>query len=218
MNAEESQLFWSKVDKNGPVVRPELSNCWIWTASKRSGYGAFGIKRRIQQAHRLSYEQVHGQVPYLLRHRCDNKACVRPDHMEPGTHKDNAEDMSKRNPNVHILNEDQVIKARRLAAGGKSISLIMKDLQITNRQALMSAIQGKTFSYLAGALDLNDIYRPIFGKLTEEQYAEIFEELKSPYRGQGRHLAVKYGVHPSLITHIKNGKIKSIKNVSYDEH
>ena len=23
-------LFWEKVDKSGPQVRPELSGCWIW--------------------------------------------------------------------------------------------------------------------------------------------------------------------------------------------
>lgn len=28
------QRFWAKVDKNGPVVRPELGPCWIWTGNR----------------------------------------------------------------------------------------------------------------------------------------------------------------------------------------
>lgn len=39
--------FWSKVDKDGPIPahKPELGQCWVWTASKNNaGYGRFGFQ------------------------------------------------------------------------------------------------------------------------------------------------------------------------------
>jgi hypothetical protein len=212
MDEEHIARFWTKVNKIGPVVRPELGNCWIWTAGLRSGYGAFGVHRKAQQAHRLSYELEYGEVPALLRHKCDTRSCVRPDHLEPGTVKDNARDMLERNPNIYILSVDDVVKARRLAAGGKSVDYIKRILKIDNHNALMKAIQGKTFPHVQEPpVQLENIYRPIYNILTEEQYEEIVESLKHSYRGQGRSLAVKYGVDPSMITLIKHGKVKTVR-------
>jgi hypothetical protein len=49
-------------------------------------------------AHRVSYEHFVGAIPsgLLVRHKCDNPPCVRPDHLEPGTHRDNALDCVSR--------------------------------------------------------------------------------------------------------------------------
>src|SRR5258708_3651290 len=39
-----SDRFWAKVNKNGPILIPELGNCWVWTASTdRKGYGKLQI-------------------------------------------------------------------------------------------------------------------------------------------------------------------------------
>lgn len=67
--------------------------CWEWTGHRsRTGYGAIAMPRRegktnIAKAHRVSYELFVGPIPdgLVIDHLCRNRACVRPDHMEPVT-------------------------------------------------------------------------------------------------------------------------------------
>lgn len=89
------ERFWSHVDKNGPIVRPELGPCWIWTGGcTDKGYGKFRVEGRDSRAHRVSWEMHNGPIPedHAVCHKCDNPPCVRPDHLEPGTHQDNMTD------------------------------------------------------------------------------------------------------------------------------
>jgi len=92
-----ADLFWAKVDKNGPVPahRAELGNCWEWAASTlKGGYGYFKYAGKTAAAHRFSWQLRNGQLPagaHVLHH-CDNPRCVRPEHLFVGNNTDNVAD------------------------------------------------------------------------------------------------------------------------------
>jgi hypothetical protein len=66
--------------------------CWLWTGAKTPyGYGKILTFRSIRVAHRVLYEALVGPVPegMELDHLCRTPACVRPDHLEPVSHREN---------------------------------------------------------------------------------------------------------------------------------
>lgn len=84
------ERFWSKVQRG--------DGCWTWAGSRdQKGYGLFRYQGRLIRAHRLVLISLgHDMVGRVSRHACDNPPCVRPDHLEPGTVVDNAQDCAKR--------------------------------------------------------------------------------------------------------------------------
>jgi len=92
-----SERFWEKVDKR-PGHGPN-GDCWVWTASRLpAGYGTFRLKDRVQKAHRVSFMLHVGDLPEdrMIRHDCDNPACVNPAHLRIGEHFQNMKDMVDR--------------------------------------------------------------------------------------------------------------------------
>ncbi len=83
-------------------IRVDASGCWLWTAStKSSGYGQFVVRAssgRPETAHRVAYRAFVDDIPagFVVRHRCDVKLCVRPDHLDIGTPADNSRDYWER--------------------------------------------------------------------------------------------------------------------------
>lgn len=78
---EVQARFWRFV---GPS-RNE-GECWLWGGTiARNGYGVFSIFKVQFKAHRLVYESIIGplQAGQHLHHRCQNTACVNPQHLQP---------------------------------------------------------------------------------------------------------------------------------------
>jgi hypothetical protein len=76
--------------------------CWEWNGKRNDqGYGIVHAARHgldSARAHRVMFELNAGPIPdgMVIRHRCDNPPCVNPDHLQVGTQRDNARDMSIR--------------------------------------------------------------------------------------------------------------------------
>lgn len=93
-DARTIERFWSHVEKT--------DGCWNWTSARSKcgkGYGVFNANDKSLGAHRVSFEIANGPIPSGLHvlHSCDNKICVRPDHLHLGTHKQNMEEAAERN-------------------------------------------------------------------------------------------------------------------------
>lgn len=63
-----------------------------------TGYGAIKRNGKRLLAHRVSFEEFNGPIPdgFLVRHTCDVRECVNPEHLLIGTHADNHRDKAVR--------------------------------------------------------------------------------------------------------------------------
>jgi len=117
-----------------------LGPCWVWEAAVSArGYGVFnndGSGNGLAGTHRIAYELVVGPIPdgLLVLHHCDNRRCVRPDHLFVGTYTDNNRDTAakgrigtQQHPEIvrrgsqqsqAKLTEAQVLEIRALAGTG----------------------------------------------------------------------------------------------------
>lgn len=101
--ASPEDRFWRNVSKSE-------SGCWNWTASvDRSGHGQFGLNGKLMLVHRFSFALHNGVIPEgkIIRHKCDNRRCVNPDHLVAGTIWEN--------------NQDRVIRRHVVGPGRKSL-------------------------------------------------------------------------------------------------
>jgi hypothetical protein len=71
---------------SGPKFTGFLTDAWEWTGAKDSGgYGKFADRRKCRAAHKFLWKTTMG-LPYPkgyeLHHKCGNRACLNPAHLE----------------------------------------------------------------------------------------------------------------------------------------
>lgn len=120
---EDQKRFFAKIERT--------PTCWNWNAGRfESGYGAFGLCKKLVKAHRVSFKLHKGEIPegLMVLHSCDNRRCVNPDHLFAGTHQDNMEDRKKKGRAIgankgeahHLakLSTEDVLKIRKAYEAG----------------------------------------------------------------------------------------------------
>lgn len=69
------------------------SGCWEWNIVDYHGYGkSIQVAKRHFKPHRISLFKYSGEYPELVRHKCNNRRCVNPKHLEGGSCRENAKD------------------------------------------------------------------------------------------------------------------------------
>lgn len=113
------------------------NGCWIWQGDKTyRGYGRMSVGNKSRSTHRLAYEAWVGPIPegMLIRHTCDTPLCINPEHLIPGTPKDNMQDKySRGRANMPKGDEHYETKAKTLRALENQVDFQLKT-QIKKRQ------------------------------------------------------------------------------------
>jgi|SRR5579859_1508444 len=121
----------------------KTKTCWLWQGMLcGKGYGKFIFERRLQYAHRVSYQLFVGSIPegLCVLHKCDVPACVNPKHLFLGTNLDNVQDMMQKgrlNPPrgvrnaLHKLTDNKVRRIRHLYSRGVLQNRLAKDFGVS---------------------------------------------------------------------------------------
>lgn len=92
------------------IVKDKKKGCWIWKKGKIPRYPTVYFRGVPEiEVHHLMYELIKKEtVPLdrILRHTCDDSRCVNPDHLVPGTKKDNRRDFMERHPRAKEIMEE----------------------------------------------------------------------------------------------------------------
>lgn len=143
-----------------------VSGCWEWQGCKRSGYGHTIVgsrtdgTRHTERAHRLAYMVWNGEIPrgYDVCHKCDNPACINPNHLFIGTRQDNVDDRERKGRNVIKIGEEQprskltkkVVKEARWERAYRGTSFQkLADKYGVSKKTMQNAIAGVTWKCVA---------------------------------------------------------------------
>lgn len=165
--------FWRMVYKYGsiPVNKPCVGNCWIWLGNvNNNGYGYLTIGDRTQRAHRVVYELVlGGPIPKdkQINHRCDNKICVRPTHLQLGTQAENIQEAVDRglypSGEAHYrakLTEQDVVAIRRDYIPGKIGYMTLAQRYSVSQDTIKDVVFGYTWRKTGGTIRIRHSKRP----------------------------------------------------------
>lgn len=151
----ELARFEAKFDRG-----PADDSCWQWNAAKLdSGYGVFGVRKRVFLAHRVAFRLANGRDPReVVRHECNNPSCVNPSHLSDGTMQDNADDTvrsgrigprgGEASPNAKLTDAAVREIRRRYRSGGVKQSELAAEFGVV-AQRISDIVCGRSWTHVA---------------------------------------------------------------------
>jgi len=147
--------FLERVDaSHGPQA------CWPYLGCDRgNGYGAIKHERRVLSSHCVAYVLAYGEIPVdsIVAHKCDNRGCCNPAHLEAITPGKNNQDADRRLGRDYargeaaptsVLTEPDVKAIRNLASGGLGYIRIARELGF-NPNTVKNVVYRRTWKHIA---------------------------------------------------------------------
>ncbi|PFR93490.1 HNH endonuclease [Priestia megaterium] len=188
------------IDENG---------CFICTSHKpnKDGYRQIRINKQLYLMHRYIYMQCFGGIPagMVIRHKCDNRSCINPEHLETGTPRDNHQDMVDRGRKVNVkgvehgkvkLNEKQVYQILKRSLEGGNMQRIAEEFSV-DKSTVFKIKKGETWKHLQAMYRVNidmsnerlrqneiwGVQRHNMGKwlaILAEEFGEVAQAMQGP--------------------------------------
>lgn len=84
--------------------------------------------------HREVFHLLRGYYPEVVRHTCDNKKCLHPEHLIDGNQLDNVKDRHERNRTHNQVSDIDIWIVRYLRRHGETYANIAKFMHITYKR------------------------------------------------------------------------------------
>ena len=120
------------------VLRGE---CLEWRSpNPKDGYArmyvGYGNERKARLVHRVAWEMANGEIPNdkVIMHTCDNRCCVRIEHLRLGTQVENILDMCKKGrqrSRAYILSDEEMNKLRERREAGITYRALGKEFGVS---------------------------------------------------------------------------------------
>lgn len=114
--------------------------CWLWQGQKIRGYAVIDAVyqgRRTRSGHRLAYRLANGEIEegMQVHHKCANRSCINPDHLQLVTLESNIAEMHERNKFLKQIGE-QAMEISRLREENQALLTLLS--QQVSTQTLAS--------------------------------------------------------------------------------
>ena len=147
---EIRKRFWEKVRRG--------KDCWLWRGGRAgTGYGIFYMNREIGAipAHRACFLLERGKIKQgdVVGHACDNRLCVRPDHLFTGSKFDNSQDGVRKGifageNHFHKLSEAEVREIRRLYDSGEMFPKALSEKFDTHPNTIHAIVKRRSWRHI----------------------------------------------------------------------
>jgi len=192
----DKEWFWSQIDKSG--------DCWNWMATLDKGYGRFYIHSKPVFAHRVAFYLINQDIPkeYHIRHKCSNRACCNPHHLEIGCPHHNITDTLSGGQRFYKLNWDIVEFIRERGALHIPNKLILEEVKRNFNVELQIDHISKIL------LNKIWIYEDYDGRQTNHGPVKLNWELVKQIRDITKDVSIRKGVKV----------IKDVLGINIEEH
>lgn len=132
------------------------NECWKWLGGIiKSGYGHFSHNKKTVKAHRFLYMLLYGDIfdDKIVMHKCNNRECVNPFHLELGTLTDNMEYMVECGRNKLFVGENshlskktwiEINEIREKEKRGRSIVNLAVEYGLSTK-AIVNIVKNKSW-------------------------------------------------------------------------